>query len=244
MKQCPQCHRTYDDSQSFCLMDGTPLIVEREEETVVRQKTAPPKKSRILLWLGLIGLLAVMGFVLVAGFLIYEYKVKGENAQANRPGNLSSSSSSPTPSSTLKATPTPEAATSTPAENSSPVSNSSPVANASPKTEKDSTKYDDPDDVTPINWDTTGVGFKMDVGMVYKFRCPEKGTEHTIWGTDVYTSDSSICTAAVHAGLFSLADGGIVTIEFRPGRLTYGTTERNGIKSNTFGEYGHSFVVR
>jgi ketosteroid isomerase-like protein len=40
MKVCPSCRTTFDDSQNFCLNDGTPLIVaETEMETIV----APPE---------------------------------------------------------------------------------------------------------------------------------------------------------------------------------------------------------
>ncbi len=235
MKQCPQCRRTYDDSQSFCLMDGTPLIIESEEETIVRRQSPAPKKSRLLLWLGLFILFIIAGSVLVAGLLIYKYSGSGANEQAKRQVNVSSSPS-PTLSSTPKVTPTPAPTVAS--------ANSFPVETSSPKTEKPPANNDDSEEITPIQWNTTGGGFKSDVGLVYKFQCPPKGTENNIWGSDIYTSDSSICTAAVHAGLFSLADGGIVTLEFRPGRLTYGSTVRNGIKSFTFGEYSRSFVVR
>lgn len=235
MKKCPQCQRTYDDSQSFCLMDGAPLIIESEEETVLRQQQPAPKKSRLLLWLGLLILLILAGSVLVAGLLIYKYSGLGTNEQAKRQGNVNSSTS-PTLSSTPKVTPTPVP--------TSASANSSPVETSSPTREKPPANNDDSEEITPIGWDTTATGFKSDVGLIYKFQCPPKGTENIIWGSDIYTQDSSICTAAVHAGLFSLADGGIVTLEFRPGRLTYGSTDRNGIKSSTFGEYNRSFVVR
>ena len=35
----------------------------------------------------------------------------------------------------------------------------------------------------------------------YEYTCPKYGAKYGIWGTDVYTDDSSICTAAVHVGL-------------------------------------------
>jgi hypothetical protein len=41
-----------------------------------------------------------------------------------------------------------------------------------------------------------------------------------------------------------LDQGGDITIEFKPGRLVYGSTTRNGITSVTYGQYPHSFVVR
>lgn len=232
MKQCSKCNRTYDESQSFCLMDGTPLTIESEEKTVVRQVHAPGK-SRFLLWLGLTGLVVLVGGIAVAGFLIYKFSRQGDSMQGKRQ-NVVNSSSSPTLPSVPKVTPTPAPVT------------SSPVESSTPQVEKSKTtaSNEDSEDITPIAWNTPASGFKNDAGQIYKFRCPEQGTENIIWGSDVYTLDSSICTAAVHAGLFSLASGGVVTVEFRPGRLTYGSTVRNGITSKTYGEYPKSYVVR
>jgi hypothetical protein len=99
-------------------------------------------------------------------------------------------------------------------------------------------------EVTPIAWSTTANQFKQDNGQTYTFECPKGGSPIAIWGSDVYTADSSICTAAVHTGKITLEDGGRVTIEMRPGRPVYGSTTRNGITSNTFGEFAHSFVIR
>ncbi len=231
MKQCSKCNRTYDDSQAFCLMDGTPLTVEGEQETVARQSPAPKKKSRFLLWFGLVGLVILIGAV-AAAFVAYSFFKTDETARTKRQTNISVPKTSTSPSIT-PSTPdiTPE---------------SSPTAESSPKTElqKPTPDTGNADETTPIQWNTSAVSFKEDVGKIYKFRCPPNGTAGSIWGSDIYTADSSICTAAVHAGLFSLTDGGVVTIEFRSGRQTYGSTERNGITSNTYGEYPHSFVVR
>jgi hypothetical protein len=103
---------------------------------------------------------------------------------------------------------------------------------------------DESADVTPIGWDTSAGGFKGEAGQTYRFSCPAAGTAAGIYGSDVYTDDSSICTAAVHAGSITRAQGGMVTIEIRPGRSTYGSTLRHGIKSMNWGEYPRSFVVR
>jgi hypothetical protein len=65
-----------------------------------------------------------------------------------------------------------------------------------------------------------------------------------VWGTDIYTLDSSICTAAVHAGKIKLESGGPVTIEMRPGEKSYKGSERNGITTRDYAEYGASFVVK
>ena len=63
-----------------------------------------------------------------------------------------------------------------------------------------------------------------------------------LYGTDVYTDDSSICTAAVHAGLISFQAGGSVTIEIRQGQSSYAGSARNGVTSKGYGSWNGSFV--
>ena len=234
MKQCPTCNQTYDDSLSFCLMDGTPLATESEEKTVVMQRPAARKKSRFLLWLGLIGLIILAGSGVLIGIVFYSFSKQSDNAQGKRQPRVNFPSSPASPPA-AKVTKTPAITKTSPSVESSAEideSKSTPSEN------------EDTEDITPIAWDTTAAGFKGEAGQTYTFRCPAEGTEQGVYGSDIYTQDSSICTAAVHAGLFSLAQGGVVTIEYRPGRATYGSTVRNGIKSRTWGEYPRSFVVR
>ena len=80
-------------------------------------------------------------------------------------------------------------------------------------------------------------------GQQFEFECPPGGEYDTIWGTDVYTDDSSVCTAAVHAGVITLEDPGTVTIEIRPGEDSYEESERNGVTSQPYPAWGGSFVV-
>lgn len=76
----------------------------------------------------------------------------------------------------------------------------------------------------------------------FTYVCPANGAAGTVWGSDVYTDDTSICSAAVHAGKITAGDGGVVTIEMRPGQQSYESSERNGVKSTTYGSWGGSFV--
>lgn len=81
-------------------------------------------------------------------------------------------------------------------------------------------------------------------GQRFSYRCPGGGpASGRLWGTDLYTDDSSICTAAVHAGVINIAAGGTVTIEIRPGANSYSGAMRNGVASKSFGPYAGSFVV-
>jgi hypothetical protein len=243
MKQCPTCNQTYDDTLSFCLMDGTPLTTEGEEKTVVMQRPAARRKSKFLLWLGLFGLIILAGSGVVIGLVFYNFSKQSDNAQGKRQPrvNLPSSPASPP---AAKVTKTPAAAKSPPSAESSAEIDESESSAKIDESESTPSDKEDTEDITPIAWDTTAAGFKGEAGQTYTFRCPEEGTEQGVYGSDIYTQDSSICTAAVHAGIITLAQGGVVTIEYRPGRATYGSTVRNGIKSRTWGEYPRSFVVR
>lgn len=84
-----------------------------------------------------------------------------------------------------------------------------------------------------IGW---GAKADLDPGKRYEFICPKDGTPgDVVGGSDLngYGEESSICTAAVHAGLFSLKDGGRVTIDVQEKKgLVIRGSERNGIRSS------------
>ncbi len=197
------------------------MVFEGEQPTVVVQKTPPPKKGKTLVWVGIIGLLIFGGIGLVGAYMVYNYFASDKNSTTQKL-NIENTSPSPKVSSTVKTTPTIK-------------------ADSTPKSEE---VTDSADEFTPINWRTNAYQFKGENGQTLKFKCPPNGTAEMVWGSDVYTADSSICTAAVHAGLFTLEDGGEVTVEYRPGRQTYGSTERNGITTYNYSEFDRSFVVR
>lgn len=70
--------------------------------------------------------------------------------------------------------------------------------------------------------------------------CESKPTG-AVFGTDIYTRDSSICSAAVHDGVIAHEDGGIVTLRAAPGCKSYAGSARNGVSSGAWGEYELSF---
>lgn len=71
----------------------------------------------------------------------------------------------------------------------------------------------------------------------------EAALSGTVWGTDIYTDDSAVCTAAVHAGIIGAA-GGQITVLRADGRMMYSGTSRNGITSADFGRYPSSIRFR
>jgi hypothetical protein len=88
-----------------------------------------------------------------------------------------------------------------------------------------------------------GTQLPGDVGASFQIACPP-GCEATggLWGTDVYTADSAICRAGIHAGVIS-PGGGVMSVQLEPGRPAYRGSMRNGIASNDYGSYGKSYVV-
>ncbi len=64
----------------------------------------------------------------------------------------------------------------------------------------------------------------------------------TVWGTDIYTDDSHVCTAARHAGVVG-ANGGAVRVTPRAGLQAYGGSSRNGVTTQNYGPWQRAFTV-
>jgi hypothetical protein len=92
-------------------------------------------------------------------------------------------------------------------------------------------------------WTLRANQYRAFVGAQYEYNCTPKGTPQTVWGTDIYTDDSSVCTAAVHAGLITLAKGGKVVIEMIDGQTSYRSSKRNGIKTSPYPAWQGSYII-
>lgn len=97
-----------------------------------------------------------------------------------------------------------------------------------------------------VTWDTQPNGLApsgLDIGVRMQVECPGNGAlSGRLWGTDFYTDDSSICTAAVHAGKITVQGGGLVTFEVRGDAAPYKGSVRNGVQSRDYGTWGRSFT--
>lgn len=71
---------------------------------------------------------------------------------------------------------------------------------------------------------------------------PGAGTGAAVWGSSPYTSDSDLCAAARHSEVIGL-NGGEISVIRLPGLTGYRASERNGIQTMEWGEYGESFIV-
>ncbi|MFP2908221.1 M57 family metalloprotease [Pyxidicoccus sp. 3LFB2] len=85
------------------------------------------------------------------------------------------------------------------------------------------------------------ISYRGQNGTQIRCSCPA-GSTGTVWGTDLYTDDSSVCAAAVHAGVIT-ATGGNVRVTIQPGQSSYTGTTRNGITTYSYGAWAGSFSL-
>jgi len=63
----------------------------------------------------------------------------------------------------------------------------------------------------------------------------------TVWGTDVYTDDSDVATAAVHAGVIAVGETKTVTVSILAGQSSYSASTRNGVTTSAWPSWGGSY---
>ncbi|MDP3278314.1 MAG: LCCL domain-containing protein [Deltaproteobacteria bacterium] len=100
-----------------------------------------------------------------------------------------------------------------------------------------------PEGTESLGWGSSAASHRGSNGQSFRVWCPPNGTKATVWGTGVYTDDSSVCTAAVHAGLVTLAQGGVFSVRPLPGRARYAGSTRNGVASVAYEAFAGSFAL-
>jgi phage baseplate assembly protein gpV len=98
-------------------------------------------------------------------------------------------------------------------------------------------------EVIEVEWTTRARDLEGEIGDTFEVLCPEDGAASSLWGTEIYTDDSSVCTAAVHMGLIDFEDGGQITVTLLEGEKEYTGSEENDIESSNWGAWGVSFSV-
>lgn len=100
---------------------------------------------------------------------------------------------------------------------------------------------------TPITWTDSiaSLGRSGAPGTVFQFVCPPGNVPTTsIWGTDIYTSDSAICAAAQHRGLIAPGAGALVNVMLMGRQEAYAASSRNGVTSLSYGPWDTSYVFQ
>ena len=65
----------------------------------------------------------------------------------------------------------------------------------------------------------------------------------SVWGTDTYTTDSHLATAAVHSGALKMGQTGTVKVTILQGQSSYQGSTRNGITSYPWSTFPASYKV-
>ena len=79
-------------------------------------------------------------------------------------------------------------------------------------------------------------------GATYYFRVT--GTaEGPAWGTDVYTGDSWLAVAAVHAGLVKSGQTAIVRVTLVDPLPQFRGSARHGVTTHDFGSFGSAYAL-
>lgn len=81
------------------------------------------------------------------------------------------------------------------------------------------------------------------IGATFLHTCPAEcvDVECTVWGSDVYTDDSCICRAAIHAGVLEPGQNNRVEVQHLEGQPGYRGSERNGIATRDYGAWDDAF---
>ena len=101
--------------------------------------------------------------------------------------------------------------------------------------------------VHELDWRTSPLDLNLRGfnGERFRFHCPPgKPVPGQVIGSGPYTDASSICAAAVHAGVIRAASGGLVTIEVRPGQTHYVGSLSHYLRSEDYEPFwSGSFLV-
>jgi LCCL domain len=84
--------------------------------------------------------------------------------------------------------------------------------------------------------------FTDKVGKTFVFRVTG-GTQDIIWGTGVYTGDSALKTAAVHAGVLRNGQTGLVKVLIVIAPPAFDGTQQNGVTSSPYGPFQGAYQI-
>src|SRR5262249_17459604 len=65
----------------------------------------------------------------------------------------------------------------------------------------------------------------------------------SLWGTDIYTTDSTLATAVVHAGLLQPGQTGVIKVTILGPQAVFQGSARNGVSSSAYQAYPGSYRV-
>jgi hypothetical protein len=85
--------------------------------------------------------------------------------------------------------------------------------------------------------------FQNQIGKTFKFKVTAQATG-SIWGTDVYTTDSTLGLVVVHAGLLQPGQTGIIKVTVVPSPAAFVGSTRNGVTSQPYQQFPAAYRVQ
>lgn len=85
--------------------------------------------------------------------------------------------------------------------------------------------------------------FREQIGQTFYFEVTGR-TSGSLYGTEVYTHDSDLGTAAVHIGALKDGEAGIVQVTIVASPSEHISTTQNGVRSSPWGTYSGSYTVQ
>ena len=104
---------------------------------------------------------------------------------------------------------------------------------AVPEPEEDSAAASDPGNL---------VNYQNQVGKTFTFRVTG-AINGSIWGTDIYTADSNLASAAVHAGVLKAGQTKNVRVKIVASPQAFQASNRNGVTTTAYGPYPGAFQI-
>jgi LCCL domain len=98
----------------------------------------------------------------------------------------------------------------------------------------------EPEDALPDPGNLTAYHGRIGQTIAFRVTGMARGT---IWGTDVYTTDSSLAMAAVHAGALKMGETGVVRVKMIASPAMFTGSARNGVASQPYGRYPAAYQI-
>lgn len=85
-------------------------------------------------------------------------------------------------------------------------------------------------------------GYQNQIGQTFYFKVTG-GVNGSVWGTDMYTTDSTLAAAAVHVGALKQGEAGIVKVTIVASPPSFQGSTRNGVTTGSWGVFDAAYQV-
>lgn len=85
--------------------------------------------------------------------------------------------------------------------------------------------------------------FNNRIGQTFTFKVTGNAAAGSVWGTDVYTTDSALAAVVVHAGLLKNGETGVIKVTMLPSPPAFVGSVRNGVSTSGYNQYPAAYRV-